>query len=161
MTQELFKFFLPHRYFQCRSNGSGMSRDNCQKVLNKAFNMTYNKSGCMMDNNPNGFSIICRPEQFARFIIHRRYSDCQVNGVRDLNLEQIEKFDIYEHWSECIGEHRALIKKITSCMGFSKEELEKRCLPDLDNVIDASEWAFNDHHSFHAFCDGSNVNCRP
>ncbi len=37
-----------------------------------------------MEDNPKGFHITCRQDQFARFIIYRYHANECINGVKDL-----------------------------------------------------------------------------
>ena len=84
MTAKI-RFYLGARYFQehARTTNS-FQRNAMEKVLRKAFDMTHGESACMMDNNPEGFHIECRPDQFAHFIVYRCEIGTGVNGIRDL-----------------------------------------------------------------------------
>ena len=42
-----------------------------QKVLQQAFDISYQESNNLIVKNPCGFTIICRPSQFGRFIVFR------------------------------------------------------------------------------------------
>lgn len=91
MSRDRVTFFLPTRYFTGRaSRGSnGMSRSTCIKVLSKAFgppaqHCTVGGWTEVFDLHQNGFNIVCRPSQFARFIVYRHDADECINGIKDL-----------------------------------------------------------------------------
>ena len=88
-SRDRVKFFLPSRYFvRNRSrNSNGMDRRDCQDVLHQAFNIGDDRSRDLFEREPEGFWIVCRPSQFARFIVLRAQVIARaggVNGISDL-----------------------------------------------------------------------------
>jgi hypothetical protein len=57
-----------------------------QEVLKKAFDMSMRYSQGYMAGTYDGFYIICRPSQFARFVIYRNEVG-QKNGFMDLQAK--------------------------------------------------------------------------
>lgn len=81
------KFFLPKRYFQPRPTSNGMTRETCVKILHAVFGPPTNSGsswGSQMVEHPEGFWIVCRSDQFSRFIIARYDADECINGIKDL-----------------------------------------------------------------------------
>ncbi len=100
MSKDRVEFTLCERYFQSYStkhNNGGMQRNVCKSVLKRAFNMPQHESSCLMASHPNGFTIRCRPSQFARFIVYRHEMGNCINGIRDLNPRLVvpEELDLY------------------------------------------------------------------
>ena len=68
-NKDCMKFFLSPRYFQSHRTSNGMHRSTCISILARVFNMSNNESAYMMHVNSAGFWIVCRLDQFARFIV--------------------------------------------------------------------------------------------
>ncbi len=87
MSRDRIKFFLPSIYFQAqnRQTPNGLSRDRMAGVLTKAFGLTHMDSCNLMLEKSEGFDIVCRPSQFARFIVLRMDAGCGVNGIKNLH----------------------------------------------------------------------------
>jgi hypothetical protein len=85
-TADNIDFVLPPRYFQPHSTANGMERCKCLKVLKECFGLFDGTWETLMQNNSGtGFHIVCRPDQFARFIIRRHQIGNCINGIRDLD----------------------------------------------------------------------------
>lgn len=111
MSDDRVKFFLHSKYYNFTNYGTrnGMNMANCQIVLQKSFNIGLSESVNLFRNNPTGFTIICRPSQFARFIVNRyKFGNC-INGVRDLEPELFfptppqPQLDYYQTIAEKVG----------------------------------------------------------
>ncbi len=93
------KFYLPHRYFENgRSiSNNAMNRDVCIEILRDVFgnpNGNLNSSwGCIMTAHPEGFSILCRADQFGMFILERNERGRCINGIRDLRPKSVPEYD--------------------------------------------------------------------
>ncbi|MEE8608960.1 MAG: hypothetical protein V3S55_15255 [Nitrospiraceae bacterium] len=90
MSKDRVKFFLCGRYFTNGQSQSGMTRERCIPIILKAFGMPRNLVHAVMDGSPQGFWIVCRPSQFARFIVYRHESGQCINGIKDLEPELID-----------------------------------------------------------------------
>lgn len=107
----LVHFTLPSRYFTgSRSPGNnGMSRETCQRVLRDAFSLPIMTWHDIMARNSNGFDIVCRPDQFARFIVARFEADECINGIKDLNPHYVAPRDAYDDIADRVGLDRAKV----------------------------------------------------
>lgn len=85
MSRDRVKFYLPESNFQHKRSTNGFQRNAMAGVLEKSFG-AMGWSG-IMNNSPNGFWVICRPSQFARFIINRANLGTGVNGIRCLEAK--------------------------------------------------------------------------
>jgi hypothetical protein len=137
MSRDRVKFFLPYRYFQNGRGGNGMAAEDCQKVLLSAFDITMAESASLMVMRPEGFWIVCRPSQFARFIIRRHeWGDC-INGIRDLKPELIDNYrekDWYEVVGDKLGLSRGTVERVADALGFNED-----CTPPRSrNLIDVA-----------------------
>ena len=87
MSRDRIRFFLSPRYYQGRANNcNNMNREDMITVFERAFNVPSCETRNMLKKNPEGFQIVCRPSQFARFIYYRNDLG-GVNGIKDLNIE--------------------------------------------------------------------------
>ncbi len=134
MSKDRVRFFLPHRYFQnsARNGNNRMSRDTCKDVLCKAFGMSRSESDHMMRWHPEGFTILCRPSQFGRFIVYRYDTNECINGVKDLQPEVIPKPDVYDDVSRITGVERDSVKRVATALGYSCRS------PGISSQIDVS-----------------------
>lgn len=78
MSKDRVRFYVGPKY---SSYG-----DKIKKVLQQAFDISYQESCCLMQGN--GFWITCRPSQFARFLIYRNEASI-TNGFMDLRAKLI------------------------------------------------------------------------
>ena len=86
-SKDRVTFYLPYRYFTSQHTTNGMTKETCMRVLNASFGMSASEMEGLMFANPSGFTIVCRPSQFARFIVFRDQADECINGIRDLCLK--------------------------------------------------------------------------
>lgn len=123
MSRDRVKFFLPYRYFQNGRGGNGMAAIDCQKVLSSAFGMGAAGTAKLMVLFPEGFWIVCRPSQFARFIIRRHeWGDC-INGIRDLKPELIDDYrpkSWYETVGDSLGLSRGTVERVAEALGIDE-----------------------------------------
>ncbi len=117
MSKDRIRFFLPERYFSNSNNG--MSHDRCLQVLSKANGIANSSAPKLMRANPSGFTIMCRPSQFARFIFYRDKLGKCINGIRDLRLELIDKPDVYDDIAADTGLSRENVKSVACALGYS------------------------------------------
>ena len=93
------KFYLPHRYFESGRgiSNNAMSRDVCVEILQDVFGSPNGNPisswGCIMTSHPEGFSILCRADQFGMFIIERNERGRCINGIRDLRPKRVPEPD--------------------------------------------------------------------
>lgn len=129
-SQERVSFFLAGRYFTEHNSQSGMCGKTCMYILERAFGMNASESLNFMKRNRNGFEIICRPDQFARFIILRsKHGNC-INGIKDLDPKLFipyQSMDIYEYLAckTCSNMPSFQIKKLTAELGLSRKDLQE------------------------------------
>lgn len=89
MTEKLV-FHLAPRYFTKNTTSNGMKRETCIKILLASFGTGSRANGTsswatLMNRYPDGFQIVCRPDQFARFIVLRYEAGECINGIKDLS----------------------------------------------------------------------------
>ena len=97
-SKDRVRFFLPPKYFSdnSRLSASTMGRSTCKRILLQAFGMDNGESERMIQNHSDGFTILCRPSQFARFIVYRHDANECINGIKDLRPEIVPKMDVYD-----------------------------------------------------------------
>lgn len=121
MSRDRVRFFLPYKYFQTtRTSQSTMSRATCIDVLTDSFGGQRAHWGRMMELYVEGFWIICRPSQFARFIIYRCQANECINGIKDLKAELIGQQDFYSQLARAAGVHidRESLQRIVRALGY-------------------------------------------
>jgi len=96
MSKDRVKFFLPSMYFQNHHTPRGMHKDICASILSRAFGMHESVWRAKMLEFPEGISIVCRPSQFARFIVYRIVEGECVNGVKDLKCSIVVPSNPYQ-----------------------------------------------------------------
>lgn len=136
MSKDRVQFYLPSRYFMKWPSSNKMSMDDCKEVLGKAFDLRLNECGRLMDENPDGFTVVCRPSQFARFIIFRHmYGQC-INGVRDLRPELLSEEDLgpYVEVARKLHMDLSCVKKVARALGFVSDE-PKRDMIDVSGRL--------------------------
>lgn len=140
-SKDRVQFFLPHRYFvEGPASINHMSRDDCKRVLGKAFSLGLDEGDRLMDENPNGFTIVCRPSQFARFIIFRyMYGNC-INGVRDLEpeLQPKDNFDPYARAARELHMEQSCVRRVAEALGFVPSEKSRPNMIDVSKRPDQS-----------------------
>lgn len=139
-SKDRVQFYLPHRYFAKCHSDNHMSRDDCKKVLGKAFSLGRDECGHLMDRNPNGFTIVCRPSQFARFIIFRHLWGHCINGVRDLEpeLQPKDNFDPYARAARELHMERSCVREVAEALGFVPSEKPRPNMIDVSKRPDQS-----------------------
>lgn len=100
MSHERVKFYLPKKYIEL----SGM-----QKAMRRAFDVSSMDFHTVFTGSHSGRWIVCRPSQFARFLIYRAElvlrcsSSSMVNGFQDLQatlfVPEEEVPSVYEVWN--------------------------------------------------------------
>lgn len=119
MSTDRVTFFLPYRYFSDSSNG--MTKPRCRAILLRAFDMTHCESELLMEDYPNGFWIVCRPSQFARFIVDRHETGHCINGIRDLTPKIIgtDESDFYGEIALVAGVDRNTVRRVALALSYS------------------------------------------
>ncbi len=124
MSRDRVRFFLHYRYYDDRIN----------VVMYKAFGMDFDEVQKLRAGNAGGFWIICRPSQFARFLIYRDAAGI-ANGFKDLNAALVDprqRQTIANHVCENapIGVTFATVKRILTLAGIDPcTYVEKPCTP--------------------------------
>lgn len=104
-------------------------------VMERAFGLK--RRSLSHDLICSGVTIICRPSQFARFMIYRNDA-IQAGNIRGCNtfsemnpeLIEAEKPDIYSRLARATGVPREDVKKVTLALMYSPDDLEDH----VDNV---------------------------
>lgn len=118
--EDHLKFFLPGRYFQSYKSSNGMRRSTCVSILCRVFMMATTESEYVMRQNPEGFWIVCRRDQFADFILARHDANECINGIKDLRPHMIPVGTIgdpYGQVSTCTGVPRDDVKRVLQAAG--------------------------------------------
>ena len=68
MSKDRVEIFLGSQYIR---GGSNRGEDGYRKLAEACFGLSPSQFDQMSQANPDGFTIICRPSQFARFLIMR------------------------------------------------------------------------------------------
>lgn len=112
------RFWLSDYYFQ---------RNNIYPVLAKAFDLSENHAREAARGPEEGFWIICRPDQFARFLIYRNKAGIK-NGFMDLTAELFvpETPDYYAQLAQDHNIPRETVKAIIKSLGYGHEWLKGR-----------------------------------
>ncbi len=133
MSKDKIQFYLPYRYYQAtRGPGSnGMSRCTCKRVLRQSFDMDDQECERLMQNNSAGFGILCRPSQFARFIVHRYEADECINGIKDLRPEIVYAVDVYQDAAHKVGISRATVLSVLRILRIEDVPSETRGTIDV------------------------------
>jgi hypothetical protein len=139
------KFYLGGQYL------SGSTFGLVQSILWKAFGLkpyetnswevtpSYSQSSYQC----TGKWVICRPDQFARFLIHRDDNGIP-NGFKDLKSKLVKaqpKKDCYRLVSEICGRdgkgpaNASGVKRVCDALGLSKEDVDRIMIERSDEVI--------------------------
>lgn len=151
MSKDRVRFHLAPRYFTSSPHSTnGMEQETCVRLLKDAFNVPEDLSRRTMCAHSQGFNIICRPSQFARFIVFRHeYGEC-INGVRDLDPKIVQLYpdhlaDLADRSVGFSREDVARLFQHASKLGFQIPEKLLETENPLHNVaLDVSE---NDSYS--------------
>lgn len=136
MSQDRIQFILPPRYFQTRQTSNGMRRETCVNILAEVFGLCPADWNRFMCQYPHGITILCRPSQFARFIVRRFEADECINGVKDLDpsIELSTKpVTLYDQAAHVFGSSLSFVHEAMGKLGISNHVYER---PD---VIDVSK----------------------
>lgn len=126
MSKDRVLFHLVNRYYSRYPSENSMAWEDCQRVCLKAFGL----SPCEFErlalaNKEEGrIRILCRPSQFARFIIYRhKYGKC-INGVRDLDPTLLNEGDLYERdGREALD---AMAENVRHRLGWGRDTVDSR-----------------------------------
>ncbi len=118
-------------------------------VLEKAFTLGRSRSAQLMSNDYGGFYIICRPSQFARFLIYRNDAGIK-NGFIDLQAKLFvppPKLTALETLAKRVELSVHQVDRVLKAMGLGQHDieavLEDRC--DEAPEVDVSQ---NGHGAF-------------
>lgn len=130
------RFFLPGKYFSSAAGlgTNSMRRGTCKGILLRAFGMDNGESERMIQGNSYGFTVVCRPSQFARFIVYRYEADECINEIKDLRPEFVPKTDVYDRVAWVTGVDRDAVKLVMIAIDYGTG-LPPRC---TENVVDVS-----------------------
>jgi hypothetical protein len=124
MSHDRVKFFIGKQYFGPKLG----------EVLSQAFGYPESNKGSWtnrMRDYSEGFYLVCRPSQFARFMILRDAAGL-VNGFKDLHAElfvpQPPK-DIYTRIADATEVDRDSVKRVMLAFAYNADELEDRFRP--------------------------------
>lgn len=116
MSRDRVRFFLHYRYY-----GSEM----CD-VMQRAFGIDVATFQELRGANEGGFWVLCRPSQFARFMIYRDGAGV-VNGFKDLNavlIKQEQKITIAEHIARLYpGLTNPLVAQVLDAVGMDPNDI--------------------------------------
>lgn len=116
MSKDRVRFFLGYQYY---SNNNEILR--MATVLGKAFGLDHVEAVKIMQTYTDGVWIVCRPSQFARFMIYRNEAAIK-NGFMDLHAELFTappKKDSYTMLAEAAGVDREDAKRIVLALSHS------------------------------------------
>ncbi len=123
MSQDRVRFWLPSNYYN-----TGHSVIMCS-VLRDAFGLSYGQSERVMKDNELGFWIVCRPSQFARFMIYRNNAGIK-NGFMDLKSELFTPLsdtqDVYRVLGDEINVRSGDVYKVTIALGLTSGHVRDR-----------------------------------
>ena len=132
MSKDRIKFWLGYTYLQ---------NHRIYGVLEQAFSMPRDETELRHRSNSEGFWIICRPSQFARFMFYRNQAGLK-NGFLDLKTElfvpKCPGTDLYDQVAEATGVARCDVKTVLLAFSFSRGDLKER-YRGRSNEIDVSD----------------------
>lgn len=130
MSKDRVRFEMCPRYFTEHNSKSGMHKDVAVEVLNKAFGPPRgNRTSwrCAMKQHPHGFEIVCRPSQFARFIVYRNEMGNCINGISDLRpkiVEPLERKLLSDTIADETGLHGDDVRDVMSLLNARDRQVE-------------------------------------
>lgn len=122
MSKDRVRFFLGYTYY---SNNNEILR--MATVLGKAFGLDHVEAVKIMQTYTDGVWIVCRPSQFARFLIYRNAAAIK-NGFMDLRAELFSpppKQDSYTMLAEVAGVDREDAKRVVLALSYSADWVGK------------------------------------
>lgn len=116
--EDRVRFWIDYRYFQQR----GM-----YDVLKKAFNLDENRAMAAKTGPNDGFWIVCRLSQFARFMIYRNEAGIK-NGFMDLKADLFtpETPDYYTQLAKKFDIPREKVRVLIKALGYGHEWVKGR-----------------------------------
>lgn len=116
MSKDRVRFFIRENYYG----------NKLQKIFQQAFDLDYEETAGLMRRWRCGFWIVCRPSQFARFMIFRNEVGLQ-NGFKDLKPKLVPaKESVHTRVANCIGVDATVVNQVIQAFGLTTEELECR-----------------------------------
>ncbi len=123
-----------------------MRRETCATILASIFGFLHKSTSgesdqttsalrhwdIFLDANPEGFHILCRPSQFARFIIRRHEAGECINGIRDLAPTLLSEWnDPSYEISRRIGVNLETVRAVLRA--FDSDIVDDRVYIDVSN----------------------------
>lgn len=134
MSRDRVRFLMGPRYF-LRSRGArsnGMDRARALDVMANAFGVRADEANALFEAHPDGFLVVCRPSQFARFIVLRHDAMLGTGGVNGVNDLEPELFvpagprDGFERVVEMTGMTRDQVRELMHALVLTCREVEER-----------------------------------
>lgn len=123
MSKDRVRIFIGSKYLQ---------KHNIYMVLENAFGIQENTARNMYQCK-DGFYVICRPSQFARFMIFRDQANID-NGFKDLRVEHFVPKDPEEVFCQYmrshdldVGQAREVLGIVGSSLNEFKRAVVERC----------------------------------
>lgn len=111
------RFFISYKYLQNKA---------IYPVMRQSLGLDDSVARELYRQQANGFWVICREEQFARFMIYRNNAGIQ-NGFMDLKADIVPACgDIYERIASAAGVDRGVVKKVLLALNYSRATVEER-----------------------------------
>lgn len=127
MSKDRVRFFIRENYYG----------NKLQKIFQQAFDMPYDETASLMRSERwrCGFWIVCRPSQFARFMIFRNEVGLQ-NGFKDLKPELISDIgDVYTQIADCTKVDRCDVKRVLTALNYSIGAIEQQIRQQSDRSL--------------------------
>jgi hypothetical protein len=128
MSTDRVKFYIPSSYwYQMEPNGRRTHNREASKVvalLHDAFGITEKEFLALTSGVWTGITIICRPSQFARFLIYRNERGIP-NGFKELQPKLIggeDSEDVYTLLAKRAGLSREDAKKAAYALGYGAND---------------------------------------
>lgn len=126
MSKDRVRFELGSGYYMPHS-------DNARRitaVMVDSFGENCQRWSRIFRDNPDGLTIVCRPSQFARFMIYRNAAGIQ-NGFKDLHAELLpEPPDPLDGVAKVVGIPAKQVRRVLSAVNVDIDELD----------IDGADW---------------------
>lgn len=119
VSKDRVQFHLAMRYFQPHQTSNGMQRSTCIAILVECFGHTADYWQRMIHHKSEGFDIVCRPSQFARFIILRHEKGDCINGIRDLAPKLQQPLTLYDRIGAIADCSADTAKRVMLAAGYS------------------------------------------
>lgn len=126
MSKDHVRFFVGKRYFRTTDEVTRL-----YTVLQKAFDISKTQSSDLILKNEEGFFVVCRPSQFARFMIYRDQEGIP-NGFQDLRVELLktDECDEYQDIANAAEVSRTVALRVLRAAGVIEkpESPQKNCI---------------------------------